>query len=99
MASSPPHGSLEFLRGNPAPVDPASSPHEDRADRLPADVVDRLMRLPGVDGVWVERQPDGSRVVVLHHTPAGPAAHLPSTVNGLPTRIVGGEPIRAYRAV
>lgn len=96
MATSPNPGSLDFLSGEPAPVDPTRSRPEDRADRLPADVVERLMGLPGVDGVWIEREPDGSRVVVLHYTPKGPAPHLPRQVNGMPTRIVGGEPIRAY---
>lgn len=53
------------------------------------------MKMPGIDGVWVERAARGGRVVVLHYTPKGSTAHLPSVVHGLPTRIVGGEPIRA----
>ena len=36
---------------------------------------------------WV--QATGQRVVVLHYTPRGSRAHLPATVAGLPTRIVG----------
>ncbi|HOM13088.1 MAG TPA: hypothetical protein PLB41_07190 [Rubrivivax sp.] len=51
--------------------------------------------LQGVDGVWIEREPDGQRVVVIHYTPSARPTHLPQQVNGLPTRIVGGEPIRA----
>ena len=54
-----------------------------------------LMALQGVDGVWIEREPDGQRVVVIHYTPSARPTHLPQQVNGLPTRIVGGEPIRA----
>lgn len=97
MATNPPLGPLDFLQGAPQPVDPAApgaGAAEEEADRLPPAVVERLMALPGVDGVWVERTATG-RVVVLHHTPGGPAAHLPATVEGLPVRIVGGEPIRA----
>jgi hypothetical protein len=53
------------------------------------------MGIPGVNGVWIERDASGQRVVMLHYTPGGTKTHLPSTVEGLPTRIVGGEPIRA----
>ena len=95
MATASQPGSLDFLRGAPAPVVPGPAPAEDPADRLPAAVVEQLMRNPGVDGVWIERDASGARVVVLHYTPKGSTAHLPKTVQGLPTRIVGGEPIRA----
>lgn len=98
MVTSLPPESLDFLAAEPVPVigQPARSPNAD-ADCLPKAVVDKLMRIPGVDGVWVERDAGGRRVVVLHYTPGGAAAHLPDTVEGLPTRIVGGEPIRAQR--
>lgn len=96
MATRLPPGSLDFLLSDPAPVtDPGTSPAEDSADRLPQEVIDRLMRLRGVDGVWIERDASGQRVVVLHYTPGGAAPHLPTHVQGMPTRIVGGEPIRA----
>ena len=95
MATDLPPGSLNFLQGAPAPVGTAPAAADDPADRLPQAVVDQLMRLPGIDGVWVERDGRGGRVVVLHYTPKGPTAHLPKTVHGMPTRIVGGEPIRA----
>ena len=96
MATKLPPGSMEFLGAEPAPVtaQAAESPGA-AADRLPQAVVDELMRIPGVDGVWIERAASGRRVVVLHYTPGGSAAHLPSRVHGLPTRVVGGEPIRA----
>ena len=95
MAPSQPPGSLDFLHGAPEPVVPAPAVPDDPADRLPQAVIEELMRLPGVDGVWVEREARGARVVVLHYTPKGSTAHLPRTVHGLPTRVVGGEPIRA----
>ncbi len=88
-------GPLDFLKGDPAPVAPGAAAPEDPADRLPQATVNRLMAIPGVDGVWVERVPGGQRVVVLHYTPKGTTAHLPRQVDGMPTRIVGGEPIRA----
>ena len=95
MATDLPPGSLDFLQGAAAPVGSTRAVPADPADRLPQAEIDQLMRLPGVDGVWVERDGRGGRVVVLHYTPKGPTAHLPKTVHGLPTRIVGGEPIRA----
>lgn len=96
MVTSLPPESLDFLASEPVPVigRPAPSPNE-VADRLPKAVVDNLMRIPGVDGVWVERDVNGRRVVVLHYAPGGPTTHLPTVVEGLPTRIVGGAPIRA----
>lgn len=97
MATQPPPGPLDFLQGEPQPVDATaadSGTAEEAADRLPEAVVERLMSLAGVDGVWVERAATG-RVVVLHYTPGGPAPHLPATVEGMPVRVVGGEPIRA----
>lgn len=98
MVTSLPPESLDFLASGPAPVvaQPALSP-DAAADVLPKAVVDDLMRIPGVDGVWIERDAGGRRVVVLHYTPGDAAAHLPGTVEGLPTRVVGGEPIRAQR--
>lgn len=96
MATSLPPGSTDFLDAEPVPVaGQAAGAAGAAADRLPKAVVDRLMGIAGVDGVWIERDASGQRVVVLHYTPKGTRAHLPSTVEGLPTRIVGGEPIRA----
>lgn len=98
MVTSLPSESLDFLAAEPVPVirQPAPSPDAD-ADRLPKTIVDQLMRIPGIDGVWIERDAGGRRVVVLHYTPGGATTHLPGTVEGLPTRIVGGEPIRAQQ--
>lgn len=96
MATPPKLGSLDFLSAEPAPVPPGAAPAEDAADRLPAKQVAALMALRGVDGVWIEREVGGQRVVVIHYTPLDQPTHLPLQVNGLPTRIVGGEPIRAF---
>ncbi|MCY7316965.1 MAG: hypothetical protein LH480_15500 [Rubrivivax sp.] len=95
MATDLPLGPLDFLQGAPAPSSSVALSVEDPADRLPQAAIDRVMKLRGVDGVWVERDARGGRVVVLHYTPKGSAPHLPNMVNGLPTRIVGGEPINA----
>ena len=96
MVTSLPPDPSDFLASAPVPVTGQPVPSPDAAaDSLPKAVVDKLMRVPGVDGVWIERDAGGRRVVVLHYTPGGPTGHLPSIVEGLPTRIVGGEPIRA----
>lgn len=95
MTSPSKPGPLDFLKGDPVPVSPAAAAPEDPADRLPEATVKRLMAINGVDGVWLERIPGGKRVVVLHYTPKGSTTHLPKQVDGMPTRIVGGEPIRA----
>jgi len=96
MVTSLPPGSTDFLASEPVPViRQAAAPSGAGADTLPKAVVERLMSLAGVDGVWIEKDASGQRVVVLHYTPGGSKAHLPSTVEGLPTRVVGGEPIRA----
>jgi hypothetical protein len=94
VVTSLPPGSLDFLAAEPAPVTRHPAPD---ADRLPQATTDQLMRIPGIDGVWIERDAGGRRVVVLHYTPGGATTHLPGTVEGLPTRIVGGEPIRAQQ--
>ena len=92
----PPPESLDFLASNPVPVTgPGARAEDDAADRLPQALTDQLMLLRGVDGVWIEREASGQRVVVLHYTPGGAAPHLPASVHGMPTRIVGDEPIRA----
>ena len=93
----PPHAT-DFLASDPVPVtqgvaDVAPS----AADQLPPDVVDELMRTSGVDGVWIEHSASGERIVVLHYSFKGTHTHLPSRVEGMPTRIVGGEPIRAQQ--
>jgi hypothetical protein len=94
LAQKPPDASLDFLNGDPTPVGVRSTPSQPPAV-LPQRIVDDLMRIAGVDGVWVEQDPRGTPVVVLHYSPAGPTAHLPTRVQGMPTRVVGGEPIRA----
>jgi hypothetical protein len=91
-----PPEALNFLASDPTPIlDQPIASSADPADRLPQDVIDQLMQIKGVDGVWIERDASGHRVVVLHYTPPGPVTHLPTRVHGLPTRVVGGEPINA----
>lgn len=96
MATNLPPQALDFLASEPVPVtgQPAASA-KPAAAQLPQAVVNKLMRIPGIDGVWIERDAGGQSVVVLHYTPGGATTHLPRQVQGLPTRIVGGEPIRA----
>ncbi len=94
MAAEFPPGSLDFLNVPPQSM-AASAAAAPGVETLPAGEVDRLMRLSGVDGVWIEHDAGGRPVVVMHYTPGGLATHLPKTVNGWPTRVVGGEPIRA----
>lgn len=92
--SVPPSSSLAFLQGDPAAV-PPQSPLQGSDDVLPQALADELLRLDGVDGAWIERDEQGLRFVALHYSRPGRPSHLPSTVHGLPVRIVGGEPIRA----
>ena len=85
---------LDFLSGDPEPVQPQSAPH-DSADVLPQAEADALLALEGVDGAWIETDTQGRRVVVLHYSRPDPPSHLPTQVRGLPVRVVGGGPIRA----
>ena len=95
MATDSNLGSLDFLKGGPSKPVSDQTPSSSNEMQLPQDVVDAVMRIPGIDGVWIERGADKTHVVVLHYTTPGPTDHLPRTVFGLTTRIVGGEPIRA----
>lgn len=88
-----PPSDLGFLVGEPTPVRPATG--ETAKDVLPQALADELLRLPGVEGAWLERDEQGQPFVVLYYARPGHPTHLPTRVNGLPTRIVGGEPIRA----
>ncbi|MFN3861107.1 MAG: hypothetical protein ACK4R2_06515 [Roseateles sp.] len=91
--ASPPPGDLGFLSLDPEPVGSQAQPTAE--DVLPQPVADQLLRLPGVDGAWIERDAQGRRVVVLYYSRPGQPTHLPGEVEGMPTRIIGGEPIRA----
>lgn len=96
MASHCPPPPTDFLASDPVPIQaPAAQPPADPADQLPSTVVEQLMRTDGVDGVWIERSADGQRIVVLHYSYRGSRADLPSSVEGMPTRIVDGGPIKA----
>jgi len=86
--------SLDFLSRPPAPTSPTQSASREREDPLPQATIDKLMALRGVDGVWIEMDASGERTVVLHYSPPGVPGHLPASVDGMKTRIVGGEPIR-----
>jgi len=84
----------------PAAVDAASDTVRQRSgssDVLPQSVADALLQLDGVVGVWMERDPGGQPVVILHTSRQSDLQHLPDTVEGMPVRRVGGEPIRAQR--
>lgn len=94
MNASLPPEPPDFLSGDPAPVTPGGDTPQ-AGDSLPQDVADHLLGLPGIDGAWIERDAQGGRVVVLHCSLPEPPAGLPRQVDGLPTRIIGGEPIRA----
>ncbi len=110
MAGSHKPGSLDFLSADPAPVTAADAAAAaaaaagdgdgdgdgDGGPRLADSQVQALMKLRGVDGVWIERESSGEAVVVIHYTPRDHPNHLPQTVNGLRVRIVGGEPVRAW---
>lgn len=96
MTSLPP-GSTGFLDSDPLPVmRQAGGLAAAAADKLPQVVIDRLMGIAGVDGVWIERDAGGQRVVVLHYAPKGSRAHLPAMVEGLPTCIVGASPFAPF---
>ncbi|GAB4470599.1 MAG: hypothetical protein OHK0044_13370 [Burkholderiaceae bacterium] len=95
MASRKSLGSLDFLAQDPAPVQTADAARGAEGDVLPAETIDALMRIPGVDGVWVEVNPNGQREVVIYRADLKQKAAVPPVVAGMPTRIIGGEPIRA----
>ena len=86
-------GPLDFLSGPPTPVGEVEPPNP--ADFLPQSTADALLKLEGVVGAWIERDAAGQRLVALHvSTPTTPD-HLPDQVEGMPVKVVGGEPIRA----
>ena len=92
-------GSTDFLADEPAKVSrrdaaQANAPPDPRLT-LPPDVVTRLMRIEGVDGVWVEQDRSGGLSVVLHARDRLQAFTAPRTVNGMPVRVVHGGPINA----
>jgi hypothetical protein len=86
----------DFLSQDPAPV---GAQQEERAAGpvLPDAVVSRLMAIPGVDGVWIEKASDGRDEVVVYVTDAQALTRLPTTLQGLVVRPRVGEPIKALR--
>jgi hypothetical protein len=86
-------GPLDFLSAPPTPVRQTEGPFSE--DVLCQSVADNLLELDGVDGAWIERDPAGERVVVLHYSRADTPSHLPGAVAGMAVKVVGGEPIRA----
>lgn len=95
MSTPPRDLRLDFLAQDPVPVSPSDWATPDPADLLPQAVADALLALDGVDGAWIERTPGGQREVVVHISHAGARSAVPERANGLPTRVVGGQPIRA----
>ena len=62
-------GPLDFLFQPPVPVAPAAGEPIQRsssADVLPQSVADALLRLDGVVGAWIEREPGGQPIRALH---------------------------------
>lgn len=95
MASRKLLGSLDFLAQDPVRVQTEDPARGDDSDVLPAETIDALMRIPGVDGVWVEVNAKGQREVVIYVADLKQKVAVPPVVAGMPTRIIGGEPIRA----
>ena len=98
MATSfdPPPRSLDFLQGEPAPVSrSAAEAAVDPADVLAQSTADHLLTLDDVVGAWIERDAQGRREVCVHVSRPGGGAGVPRFVDGMPTRLVGGAPIRA----
>lgn len=90
-------GPLDFLSKPPTPVRAVRGEAIERsssADALPQSLADSLLRLDGVVGVWLERDPDGKPEVVLHTSRRTDLKHLPARVEGMAVRLVGGDPIR-----
>ena len=56
----------------------------------------RLLGRPGVSGVGVERDSDGSYFVAIHIDPAvaGVEAELPKELDGCPTKVIRSGPFR-----
>lgn len=88
-------GSLDFLAQDPVRVRTKDPARGDECDVLPAETIDALMRIPGVEGVWVEVNAQGRREVVLYVADLKQKVAVPPVVAGMPTRVIGGEPIRA----
>jgi hypothetical protein len=75
---------LSFLRGDPAPVG-ASEPAT-AGRRLPPAIVDEIMAVPGVLGVWIEASRPGAPEVVVAMQDAAILGQLPPQIDGLPVR-------------
>lgn len=97
MASRKSLGSLDFLPQDPVRVQADGSARGDEGNVLPAKTIDALMRIPGVDGVWVEVDAQGRREVVIYVADPKQKVAVPTVVAGMATRIIGGEPIRALQ--
>lgn len=93
----PPADPLAFLHADPLPVAPSADDVslEPRGLRLPQSIVDALMALPGVQGVWVEGESEAQAVVVVHVDASWQPYTVPRLVNGWPVRIDRGGPITA----
>jgi hypothetical protein len=94
---TPPDSDLDFLKQDPEQVSPATRAQPRSTFVLPKTVVDRLMSIDGVDGVWIEARTDGSHEVVIYVTKPSALDRLPTRVEGLPVRPQLGEPIKALQ--
>lgn len=57
----------------------------------------RLLSMPGVQGVGVEKDSGGGFVVAVHvDADTSPSPQLPNELDGVPVRIVHGEPFRKF---
>jgi hypothetical protein len=88
---------LEFLQREPEPVRVSSegAQGQDPDDVLSPRIAERLLRIPGVAGAWLERNGAGAREVVVYMLHSGAPRDVPACVAGITTRVVVGERIRA----
>jgi hypothetical protein len=59
----------------------------------------RLLSLPGVQGVGVEKDASGGFVIAVHlNADSAPSAEFPHELDGVPVRIMRGERFQKYDA-
>jgi hypothetical protein len=94
---APPPEDLGFLHDKPQPVDPPADAAElePQGLRLPPAVVEALMAVPGVQGVWVEGRTREEGVVVVQVDARWQPFTVAREIHGWPVRIHRGGPVRA----
>ncbi len=97
MSQAKPPPDLEFLQREPEPVGASSKAAlaDDPDDILSPRIAERMLRIPGVAGAWLERNGAGVRELVVYMLKSGVPEDVPTKVAGFTTRVVVGEPIRA----